>query len=154
MLETAARQNTDIVMPPLFGDGAVNIGHDRLAHAQKYAIELNESRLREISAAKEKRWTVDKRAGKAQKIHTVKPWAHSTGPKSGPHAKGAGFQKRAFKSAMRQQNWFLRSVRPDSGQRAIAKSLGIVSSAALCLLLAMGGAEIRAFRHVTDRNNE
>ena len=135
-------------------DETVNPDQDRLSNAKNFAAELSESRLREMAEAYRKRWTPEKRAEKAKRIQIIKPWTKAAGPKFGPHAKGAGFKKRAFVSALRQQNWFLRSLRAESGQWKSAMAMGITSSAALYLLMAVEGAEIWMFPRVTERNNE
>ena len=56
--------------------------NDRLAPLLKYANELTDSRLREIKARREARWTPTARALKLSKIRAIKPWEKSTGPKT------------------------------------------------------------------------
>lgn len=131
----------------------VNVGQDRLAHAKNFAAKLSDSRLREMAQAYRKRWTPAHRAEKAKIIQSIKPWKRSTGPKSGPKRKGAGFRKQALNATLRQHRWFLQSQQPRFGFRKSAAGLGITSTAALYLLLSVEGAEIWAFPDVTERNN-
>ena len=55
-----------------------NPANDRLAHAKLFADELRNSRLRKRKTL----WTPEKRMEKSRLIRLVRPWAHSTGPKS------------------------------------------------------------------------
>lgn len=135
-------------------DENINLDQDRLAQAIKFSNELSESRLREMAEAYRKRWTPARRIEKSQNIQKIKPWRNATGPKSGTRAKGAGLKRQAFKSTLRQHGWFLQSLQNKYGYGEGANALGITSTAALFLLMAVDGAPLWAFPRVTERNNE
>jgi release factor glutamine methyltransferase len=52
--------------------------NDRLSHAKLFADELSNSRLRKTKTL----WTPEKRMEKSRLIRLVRPWEHSTGPKT------------------------------------------------------------------------
>ena len=129
----------------------VNLDQDRLSHAKKFAAELSESRLREMAKTYRQRWTPAKRAEKAKIIHIVKPWMHATGPKSGKHAKGAGYADKAVKRALKEHRQFLNILRhlPYMTERDKKLVYRIGQAATLGLITALALSWC-----VTERNNE
>lgn len=142
-----------------------HIEPNRLAHAQSFANELNESRLWKIKISYQKRWTVRHRARKSVEIQLTKPWRRSTGPKTQAGKTRARLNAlhpdagyHAMKHALRVHRHFLHATKlltrmvkgghPDAKPYEIhCHGLGTLAANALLNALSLGGYNFMA----TDR---
>lgn len=141
---------------------------DRLSQIIFHANELNESRLWKIKISYQKRWTKHRRNQKSLQIQSVKPWCHSTGPKSiagkarsSFNADKGGMAQKYLIDAMKAQRRFVRAVLLHT--RLLNRGIPIPDSITqkLCAWgqdifedLTIGLAVFLWFHHVTGRNNE
>lgn len=115
--EPLATEGCHGILPCARDNNTVNIDPDRLAHAKNFANELRESRLREIKAIHDRRWTSEARAAKSLSIRSVKPWTLSSGPKTAAgkgraalNAWKGGDPSRDMKKTLSLHGRFLREV--------------------------------------------
>ncbi len=132
-------------------DTVFNLGQDRLAHAKKFADQLSESRLREMTKSYRKRWTPAARARKRQIIQSVKPWLRSTGPKCG--RKRGPFP--AIAMALGYHQRYLRKMRLLLRLRRLGAQSPELSALELdCERMGHHATFLLALSLVTERNNE